>query len=379
MRRALVCIALLAACEPEAAPDGRHERTAHEEGEHEEREHDGLVRVDPAALETAGIRIGTVERRALSGGAQLPGEVRFDPLSTAHVSPLVAGRFERVDVELGQRVSRGDVLAVLSSADVSHAQANLAAAQARLRAAESALERQRTLVEEGIGARRGLVEAEAEARQLRAEVAGLRSQLGVVGSRGQGVRLVAPISGIVVQVHATPGEAATPGEEAFTIADPEAVAVYGQVPELAVARVREGLRVLFRPHAFPDLALPGTIQYVAPAIEERTRSLPIRVALERIDPRLRSGMFGGIELVGDEDRPVAVPVDAVVTIEGAPSVFVPAGEEGVFRHVPVRLGRRAGAYYEIESGLSEGDAVVVEGAFTLKSAHQAGELGGHEH
>lgn len=351
-----------------------------EEHHEPESEHRGEVHIDPDAMSTAGIRVGRAERRALSGGAHLPGEMRFDPLSTAHVAPLVSGRFERVNAQLGQRVQQGDVLALLASADASSAQASLAAAQARLRAAESALERQRTLVEEGVGARRGLIEAEAEARQLRAEVAGLRSQLGVLGSGGRGIRLVAPIGGVVVQVHATPGEIASPDEPAFTIADPDAVSVYGQVPELAIARIEEGLRVSFRPHAFPDLSLPGTVAYVAPAIDEATRSLPIRVVLEQTDPRLRSGMFGGIEIVGDESRPVAVPVESVVTIEGVPTVFVPGDEEGAFVPLPVRLGRRGGAYYEVESGLEEGAPVVVEGAFTLKSALRAGELSeGHAH
>lgn len=366
-------IAAVPACTPEEPSEDAHEGEA-------EGEHAGEVHIDPDAMSTAGIRLGQAERRALSGGAHLPGEIRFDPLSTAHVSPLVSGRFERVNAALGQRVQEGDVLAVLASADVSGAQANLGAAQARLRAAESALERQQTLVREGIGARRGLIEAEAEARQVRAEVEGLRSQLGVLGSGGRGIRLVAPIAGVVVQVHATPGEIAGPGEPAFTIADPTAVSVYGQVPELAIPRIREGQRVVFRPHAYRELALPGTIAYVAPAIDERTRSLPIRIVLEETDARMRSGMYGAIELAGDEARPIAVPVEAVVTIEGQPTVFVPGDEEGAFVPTPVRLGRRAGPYYEIESGIDEGAAVVVEGAFTLKSALSAGELSeGHAH
>lgn len=356
-------VALALACTPEPEPPPPPERAP-----------PGEVRIDPDAMETAGIRLGRAERRALTGGAHLPGEIRFDPLSTAHVSPLVPGRFERVEVELGQEVRRGALLAVLASADVSGAQASLSAAEARLRAAESALERQRTLVREGIGARRGLEEAEAEAREARAQVEGIRAQLGVLGSRGEGIRLVAPIDGVIVQLHATPGETASPDEPAFTIADPSAVSVYGQVPELAIAEVRPGQRVLFRPYAYPDLTLPGTITYIAPAIDEETRSLPIRVSLETMDARMRSGMFGAIELAGDDERPIAVPVEAVVTIEGQPMVFVPGDEEGTFRPLLVRLGRRAGAYYAIEGGLEEGAPIVVAGAFTLKSALRSHEL-----
>lgn len=373
MNRRVALAVLLLAC-----GDAEH---AHESEPVPPHADDGVVRIAPEALETAQIELGRAERRALSGGASVPGELRFDPLSTAHVASLVAGRFEAVEVELGERVRRGQVLATMASADASGARAGLARAQARLRAAESALSRQRQLVEEGIGARRGFIEAEAEVRALQAEVEGIRTQLGVLGSgTGAGVRLVAPIDGVVVHIHATPGETATPDQEAFTIADPSAISVYGEVPELAIASVSVGLAVLFRPHAFPELALPGVIRYVAPAIEPSTRSLPIRVVLETIDPRLVSGMYGAIELSGDDARPVTVPVDAVATVEGRTVVFTPEDTPGTFVAVPVELGRRAGGHYEVRRGLEEGARLVVAGAFTLKSVMQRSELSeGHHH
>ncbi len=354
-----------------------------EEGAHHEEAHEaprpaGEVHLSPEAIAASGIEVGEVERRALTGGAGLPAELSFDPLSTAHVSPLASGRFTRVAVALGDTVEEGQLLGTVLSGDASEASSQLAQARARLSAAENALDRHRQLVGEGIGAQRALVEAEAEVAGLRAEVQGLANQLGVLGSaRGGILRLEAPIAGVVVQMHATPGETASPDEPAFTIADPTKISAYGQVPELAISRVEEGLSTLFRPHAFPELALPGTIQYVAPAIDPETRTLSVRVSLDALDPRLRSGMFGTLEIIGDDARSLAVPTNAVVTLEGTPSVFVPGDEEGSFRPVPVRIGRRAGSYYELLDGLAEGDALVVAGAFTLKSAASADELTEH--
>ncbi|MBZ0120708.1 MAG: efflux RND transporter periplasmic adaptor subunit, partial [Sandaracinaceae bacterium] len=287
--------------------------------------------------------------------------------------------FARVEVRLGDRVEQSQLLATIASSDVSQARSQLGQAQARMQAAQTALDRQRQLVGEGIGSQRALIEAEAEVAGLRAEAQGLQRQLGVLGSgRGGELRLEAPIAGVVVQMHATPGETAAADDPAFTIADPSAISVYGEVPELAVGRVREGLATIFRPHAFPDLALGGTIQYVAPAIDPETRSLTIRVALDHTDPRLRSGMFGSLELVGDERRPLAIPTDAVVTLDGQPTVFVPGDEAGAFRPLTVQIGRRAGRFYELRGGLAEGAPVVVAGAFTLKSALRSEELAEHE-
>ncbi|HBQ14017.1 MAG TPA: hypothetical protein DEF51_23765, partial [Myxococcales bacterium] len=273
----LVLVLVLAGCG--ASPTSEEHGDEHAD----EGEHAGEVHLSAEAISASGIEVGTIERRALTGGAGLPAELSFDPLSTAHVAPLASGRFTRVEVALGDSVDRGQLLATVLSGGASERGSELAQARARLRAAENALDRQRQLVEEGIGARRALIEAEAEVAGVRAEAAGLARQLGVLGSgRGGELRLEAPIAGVVVQVHATPGESANPDEPAFTIADPTAISAYGQVPELAISRVREGLATLFRPHAFPELALPGTIQYVAPAIDTETRSLSVRVTLDEL-------------------------------------------------------------------------------------------------
>ncbi|MEB2312057.1 MAG: efflux RND transporter periplasmic adaptor subunit [Sorangiineae bacterium] len=343
----------------------------------------GEVSLSQEALERAGIRVGVAERRALTGGVAIPAEVQFEPTSTAHVGPLVSGRITRVAVALGDRVERGQLLGVVASTDVSAARARLDQARARLSAAEATLERQKQLSAEGIGAQRSLVAAEAEVGELRAEAAGVRRQLAVVGAgRGGELTLKAPIDGVVVAVHATIGETVSPEQPAFVVTDPTRVWVRGSVPELELARLQPGSAAVVRLHAFPELAMAGKVTYIAPALDERTRSLPIRVALEAPDARLRSGLFGSIELVGGpaDERPLVVPVGAVATLGGQTVVFVPAGGDGKFRPQPVRLGRRAGGFFEVRSGLDAGEALAVSAAFTLKSALESEQLSeGHAH
>jgi cobalt-zinc-cadmium efflux system membrane fusion protein len=256
-------------------------------------------------------------------------------------------------------------------------------AKARLSAAESTLKRQQQLATEGIGAQRSLIDAEAQVGELKAEVEGQQRQLSVFGSGSAGeLVLTSPIDGVLVAVHATLGETATPDEPAFIITDPTKVWVRGNVPELELARVQAGSAAIVRLHAFPDLAMPGTITYVAPALDERTRSLPVRVSLSAPDPRLRSGLFGSIELVGGsaDERVLVVPAEAVATIDGQTVVFVPADEADTFKPQAVALGRRAGALFEVRSGLDEGSRIAATGAFTLKSVLKSSEISeGHEH
>lgn len=359
-----------------------HESHGKEEGKHGE-EHANEVHLSPEALERAGIVVAAVERRALTGGVAIPAEVQFEPSSTAHVSPLVSGKIIRVAVALGDKVKRGQLLGVVASSDVTSARAKLDQARARLVAAESTLKRQQQLSTEGIGAQRSLVEAEAQAGELRAEVAGLQRQLSVFGSGGGGeLSLTSPIAGVVVALNGTMGETASPEQPAFIVTDPTKVWIRGNVPELELSHVQTGMAVVVRLHAFSDLALPGTLTYVAPALDERTRSLPVRVTLDAPDSRLRSGLFGSIELLGGkaDERVLVVPADSVATLDGQSVVFVTADEPGSFTPAPILLGRRAGRFFEVRSGLEEGKKLAVSGAFTLKSALRSGELSeGHEH
>lgn len=373
--------------------EGEHSEGEHAEGEHAEGEpaegepaegeHANEVQLSPDAIELADIRVGKVERRALSGGIAIPAEVQFEPSSTAHISPLVSGRITKVLAALGDRVESGALLGIVASSDVATARARLDQARARLSAAEAGLQRQQQLSEEGIGAQRSLIDAEAQVGELRAEVQGASRQLSVFGAGQAGeLALTAPIAGVVVAVHATLGETANPNEPAFIVTDPTKVWIRGSVPELEISRVKLGSAAVVRLHAFPELVMSGTISYVAPALDERSRSLPIRVSLGDADARLRSGLFASIELVGGaiDERVNVVPADALAMLEGQTVVFVPADEPNTFRPQAVLLGRRAGGFFELRGGLEEGAAIVTNGAFTLKSAFSSGELSeGHEH
>lgn len=366
---------LLAACGPGSEVEKKEH--SEEEGGHHEEGKPGEIRLKAEAIERAGIRTGIVERRALGGGMAVPAEIEFEPTSLAHVGPLVPGRFIKVAVALGDRVERGQLLGVVASSDVSAARARLGQSRARLVAAESAVRRQQQLSIEGIGAQRSLIEAEAQVGEIQADVEGLRQQLSVFGSGNAGeLRLLSPIDGVVVDLHATLGETASADEAVFTITDPTKMWVRGNVPELEIERVKVNTAAIVRLHAYPDLALAGTVTYIAPSLDEKTRSLPIRVMLETADLRLRSGLFGSIELVGGarDERVLVVPIDSVATIDGQQVVFVPGDDPGTFRTQVVRLGRRAGGLYEVREGLSEGASVAITGAFTLKSVLKSGEL-----
>lgn len=367
--------------------DGPHADDEHASAKHADERggpgHAAEVQISEEAQRLAGIRVGKVERRALTGGVAIPAEVQFEPSSTAHVAPLVSGRITKVGVSLGDSVKKGQLLGRVASTDASAARARLGQVTAQLSAAKATERRQEALSSEGIGAGRSLVDAKAQVAELKAEVSGLRRQLSVLGAGHSGeLVLSSPLDGVVVALHGTLGETATPEQPVFIVTDPSKVWVRGNVPELEIERLKAGSAVVVRMHAFPDLSMAGSITYIAPALDEHTRSLPVRVSLTTPDARLKSGLFGSIELVGGaaDERVVVIHAESVATLNGQTVVFVPADEPHTFRAQPVALGRRAGAFFEVRAGLKEGADVALSGAFTLKSALQSGELSeGHAH
>jgi membrane fusion protein, heavy metal efflux system len=370
MKHLIMCLVLASACSksepaqntdeaPQAAPKGDR------------------LQLSAEAVTRAAISVAKVQRRALPSGAAIAAEVQFDPTSTAHVGPLAPGRITRVDATLGQRVKRGEVLGVVNSGDASGVRSRLVQARARQTAAVTTLRRQEQLSHEGIGAQRALIDAQTSLSELRAEVEGLERQLAALGGGDSGeLSLVSPIDGVVVSVHGTLGESANVDQPVFVVTDPKRVWMRGDVPELEIPRLAMDEGAIVRLHAYPELALEGTITYIAPALEERTRTLPIRVSLKEPDPRLRGGMFGSLQLLGSgqDTEVLAVPVSAVTTLDGQDVVFVAEAEPGAFHPAAVQLGRRADGFYEVKAGVDDDDSIAISGTFTLKSALREHEL-----
>lgn len=382
--RIVHAIAMLAMVGCGAGDDQGDEDGHAEEGEHGEEGHADEVTLTEEAIARSGVEIGRVERRVVFGGAWIPAEVQLDPSRTANVAPLMPGRVVALEVRVGDRVTAGQQLAVIASAEAGQARASQAQARARVEAARLARDRADQLFREGIGSQRALIEAESALRQAQAEASGFAGTVRVYGGgrgRGADVVLSAPIDGVVVEQRAAVGETIDPERAAFVISDPSRVWVVGNVPELDVDRVHVGSPATLRLGAYPERSWPVVIEFVAPALEEQSRTLPVRATLDNPDGRLRPGLFGRLEIAGGDAQGVlAVPVGALARVEGEDVVFVPADEPRTFRPVPVRVGQRDAVFVEIAEGLEADAPVVVSGAFTLRSELQRGELSeGHSH
>lgn len=355
-----------------------------EDGDHADGE-GKVVRISGEARTRSGILLGTAEAGVLTGVLDVPAEVQLNPDRVAHISPLVDGQLLSVDVTLGDQVEAKSQLAQLRSVELGQARAELSRTNLLRDLAEQTRNRQRRLREDGISSKRSLLEAELAYEQADAERNAARSRLrvfGLRGGRGPDMTLKSPISGVVIERHATRGENVSPDDTLFIVADLSRVWVIGRVYEQQVAKVTPGMKAVLTLNAYPSHTWTGSVDFMGATLDESTRTLPIRVEIDNPHGQLRPGLFGTLRLASGQptNTTVVVPLPALQTMGNRTVVFTPGDEDGEFVAHPVTTGRESTRQVEVLEGLEPGAQIVVQGAFILKSELMRGELGhGHAH
>jgi membrane fusion protein, heavy metal efflux system len=343
----------------------------------DEPEHEALprrVRVSEQVINDAGIRTEPVSRQVLAQTMSLPGEVSGDPDKIASISSPVAGRLERIQFREGSTVKRGQALAVLRVPDLGKVKADFAGSKAKAAAARINAERLAQLASKGLASNQEVLTAQAEALALEAQAQGAGESLRAAGSgvNATNSELVvrAPISGVVTMRHAIVGQSVTPEDVMGTIIDLSEAWFLARVFEKDLERLKTGANAEIRFNAFSDRRFVGTVEYVGKQIDPVARTLTARIRVQNSDDVLRVGLFGtaSVEVASTAPRAftLVVPQSALVNIAGKQAVFVKE-PDGDFEYHEVELGTAALGKAQVVSGLREGEPVVVEGAFTLKS------------
>ena len=343
----------------------------------DEPEHEELptrVRLDPAVIAQAKIETAPVAREVLVSTLDLPGEIVSDPDQTARVSALVPGRIEAVRFKEGQRVRKGEVLVVLEVPELGKAKAAFAATSAKAAAARTNADRLQALAEKRLAASQEVLAARAEAEALDAEAKAAAEQLTAWGTGSTGalpsqLALRAPLTGVVVARDATVGQVVVGDQTLATIAELSEVWFLGRVFEKNLAEVRLGAPAEVELNAYPKERFTGSIEYLGKQIDPSARTIVARIALSNRADLLRLGLFGVAHVAsGPESKaPVlVVPRSALTEVGQKPVEFV-RQPDGDFDLHQVVLGAGALGKVEIVSGLREGEQVVVQGVFTLKS------------
>lgn len=274
--------------------------------------------------------------------------------------------------------------------DVEHEAAELERNRGHLQVAAATLEREKRVADRGLLARRELEEAQAALTVASAGVRAARQSLAAFRTAGAGgaasVSVLSPLSGVVVERPATPGQAVEASSELFTVVDPTQVWVWGNAHEKDLARLQSGQTAEIRVTSYPDRVFAGRVSLIAPALDSQSRTARVRCVVANPEGLLRPGMFASLSVQTDSRRSaLLVPRTAVLDEEGKQILFVAcqdceedqqAGKSvcGAFDKLEVEVGPPHGDQLEIRRGLTAGALVVVQGQHQLKTALGSGQL-----
>ena len=342
-----------------------------EDSEHEELPH--KIKISDAVLAAAHVQVAAAVREALSETLSLPGELAADPDKLARLSSPAAGRVEEVRVKEGVEVKKGDVLVVVRVPEIGRVRSAYLATEGRASAARANAGRLNELLAKQLAAEQDALNAKTEADALEVEARSLKEQLGALGAGATGafsIELRAPISGTVIAREAVVGQPVSPDQTLGSIAALDELWFLGRVFEKDLGRLTLGAISEIRLNAYPNERFDGRVEYVGQQVDPTARAVTARVRLKNREGLLRIGLFGTAEVaLPSPDGAVlrlVVPRSAVTEIADKPVVFVREAD-GEFELHEVTLGRAAPGKVEILAGLREGEPVVVDGVFTLKS------------
>ena len=333
----------------------------------------GVVRLPPAFAARIGLKTQVASVTDISPVVYVTGVLEFDEQLIAAVGSRISGRVKEVRVIEGTKVKPGDTLATMESAELGKAQAEIFSVKARAQYAGSDEERKKKLLAEGIASQRSLELASQESLVTSAELRAAKQRVQALGgsdnSKALGVMaLTSPIHGDVVKVHVFRGQAVEPSYTAFTIADRSSLWVRLSVFEGDVGNIRVGDTVELSAQVSASEVLTGKVTYISSVLDPVTRSAEVRIVVPNEAGQLRVGQAvnASIRPSAASKRALAVPRNTIVQVDGKPTVFVAIDDTGVVPK-PVELGVQGADLVEITSGLAEGDKVVIEGVFALKS------------
>lgn len=275
-----------------------------------------------------------------------------------NIAPQGTGRIQKLNVEVGDFVAKGQVLAEMDKVQLEQA-------QLKLRNDETELERVRTLLSQG-----GISQADFDQLELAFNVSKSSCR-----NIEENTILRSPVSGVITARNYDKGDMFTMGQPIYTVQQITPVKILVGISETDYTRVKKGDTVSITADALPGKEFSGTVNRLYPTMDPATHTFNVEVTVPNTRRELRPGMYARVTVNFGSTFNIVLPDTAVLKMQGAGtrSVFV-VDPEGKAEMRVVTLGRHFDGKYEILSGLEEGEQVVVKGNSALK-AGQAVQIG----
>ena len=267
-----------------------------------------------------------------------------------NIAPQMSGRITKINVEIGDNVTKGQVLAEMDKT-------SLLQAQLQLQNQEVELQRLKALYEAG-----GISKSDYEAVELACNVA--KSQ---VANLEENTILRSPVNGVVTARNYDAGDMYAMSAPIYTVEQIKPVKLLVGISESEYTKVKKGDSVEITADALPGKTFYGKIGKIYPTIDPATRTFTSEVVVDNNYNTLRPGMFARVTVDFGSNNNVVIPDVAVIKQQGSGERFVYVlNEDGTVTYQKIVLGRRMGTEYEVLEGLSDGANIVTGGMIRLK-------------
>jgi len=327
------------------------------------------------------IEILTAAPARIRTALHLIGEIRLNADKTVYIVPRLAGIVESVSANAGDRVRKGQVLAVISSQSLADQRSELLSARKRLALSRITYQREKTLWEEKISAEQDYLQARSAMQEDEIAVQSAQQKLNALGGGNTSGNLThyeirSPIDGVIADKQIASGQVVKEDASIFTVADLGSVWAEMTIYAKDLNAVRLGQQVTVKSSAL-DAQEVGIITYVGAVVGEQSRTATARVVLPNAKGLWRPGVPVNVELVSEEaDVQLAVSVEGIQSLRDWKVVFAKYGD--AFEARPLKLGRGDDKYVEVLDGLLPGEKYAAGNSFLIKA--ELGKAGAsHDH
>ena len=350
------------------------------------------VHLNEAQFKAAEIVLGTFSKKNLNEVVSSNGYTKLPPQNQADVSVHSSGIVKNIFVEEGEKVRKGQVIATIESPEFAKLKEAYLHSRSNLTFLKADYERQKTLNEEAVNAKKTYEKAKSDYEMEQARFASLKKQLALLNinlaeSASATVPVLAPISGYVTEIHIRIGTAITAGTSLLNIVDNSKLHVDLLVYEKDLYKVKKGQKVRFILTNQNQNEIVGTIFGVGKAFENDTKAVAIHAEIDNKDEKLISGMYVNALIDLGANAVFALPLESVVKADGRSFIFVldkndSGDNEYHFKRIEVKEGASQLGFVQINllQQLPSDAKIALDGAYYIQShltKSQGG--GGHAH
>lgn len=308
----------------------------------------------------ANVKTQVAVTRAVDNKQAWPGVIRSR--AVAQIAPKLTARIVSVNVNSGDKVKKGEIIARLDQRAMRSAyhesESALAAANAVAARARADLKRSRYLYGKQAATRASHDAAVADAGSAQAAVDQAASAVEQMRSNLAETALRAPFDGIISERLKEAGDMGLPGDPVVTMLKPDQLRLEAAIPDACAERIKLGMAVRVRTDALPD-GLMATVDEIVPEIDRQTGTRLVKAALP-VSAGLQQGQFAWLEQSCDDRQPLLlIPVSAVLHYGQLEAVNIVADNQVYTRHI--RTGKRQGGSVEVLSGLRAGETIITGG------------------